>query len=51
MKQAMKEQMKTRFSLKRAGVVVALVAALGGVYLVCGSPTARTPGLTPRATT
>jgi len=34
MKLTLKEQLKTRFSLKPAGVVMALVAALGGIYLV-----------------
>jgi hypothetical protein len=34
MKQTKEEQMKTRFSLKRAVVVVALAATLGGVYFV-----------------
>ena len=34
MKLTLKEQLKTRFSLTRAGVVMALVTALGGVYLV-----------------
>jgi len=34
MKQTKEEQMKTRFSLKRAVAVVALVAAFGGGYLV-----------------